>query len=362
MVRLIKLSVAARFPCGLCAVLGTHTIRNRMGAFVFGSVLTAGMLSACSSANESAVEAKVSVPSTLVGRKTETTISTNQARPRFILGAPAPGLDFTPLPNPSTQPAQANTVVPIESVTIPDKRKAIAAFANAVVKDDYQLAFTLLSQGDRTQIGSPAKFGALLAQAPTWISFALLPASNEPDTNSSSTVAGSDRSIVALKVQQQPSIDEIRGVVASSARVEFVMLEENGGWHAVWRRHKVTQNFDASDAELLLNVTQWAEGRRACATDGAPIGDAKPYANEYDGGLVGEVWLAKTLCTAPSTVSVESAGDFDSILDPQALVDAFGADAYQWARVIKINAPTPFYAIAAPLGAHWVVVGLSSIP
>ena len=370
------------FP-SVSAYADSHSHLLRVVLALAGSVFGAYLLTACST-NSPATNAvsspktgtpkandrskasgyfEVSAASTTQEKSPGTTVAKDQTRSRFVLGSPAPGLNFSVADN--SENAQLNTPSTTQNfvpIAITDKETAIRSFATAVVEDDHPKAFALLSELDRAQIGSPAKFGELLAKSPSWLSFSVEGVSQQSTSSlnstssldSSSKTTPADTALAVLTVRQQPSIDETLGVVGPSARVEFSMKNENGGWHAVWRRHKVSQNFLASEAKLLPEVGAWAEARRACTAKGE-----KPFA-EYLGGMVGEVWLAETLCKLPAPITVQSIGDFDSILDPQAIFDAFGSDAYQWARVVKINSPTPFYAIAAPLGEHWVVVGLSS--
>jgi hypothetical protein len=332
---------------------------------VFGGVLASLLLTACNadihSAGGSSPDAKGRATSNSSAEKVATPAqkdsaaitSGEQLQSHFVLGSPAPGLNFSVESTPIVQPQSpaAQPLVPSETL---DQTKAISAFASAVVKDDYQMAFGLLTEADRAQIGSPAKFGEVLAKSPSWISFSIETVTAQSRNSVTTNASELNTSGVVLTVRQQPGIDETRGVVGPTARVEFSMRTENGGSHVVWRRHTVTQNFVADETELLTDVGNWVEGRRACLA-----GEAHPRA-QYEGGLVGEVWLAKTLCQLPSKLTVENVGDFDSLIDPQAIVDAFGPDAYRWARVVKVNSPNPFYAIAAPLGDHWVVVGLSS--
>ncbi len=340
-------------------------VAYRVCALVFAGLVAVGGLAGCSTDNQSAgltgaafgseSTSTSPVPSVPLNSGSEMATSTEQTRSRFVIGLPAPGLNFT-VPS-STLGATAETVTPLPlvSVNITDQQEAISSFATSVVSDDYRNAFALLSESDRTQIGSPAKFGELLAQAPSWTSFSVAAVSGQPIPNADGTGSALETVTAVLTVKQQPSVSEIRGVVGPSATLEFALRDENGGWHIVWRRHKVTQNFVAAEARLVIDVGAWADGQRACASNNdEPIG-------QYNGGLVGEVWLAKTICGLPSPVTVENVGDFDSITDPQAIVDAFGGDAYRWARIVKVLAPTPFHVIAAPLGDHWVVVGLSSI-
>ena len=344
------------------------TLPFKPNALILGTLFVALVLGACNSRAESeggkpSLEREdasrfSSAPSMRTRSDVATTVSTMQNRSRLVLGSPAPGLNFSVTKGASPAVMEPRSTTP--PLAIPDKRAALSAFAAAVVKDDYATAFSLLSDLDRAQIGSPTKFGELLAKRPSWISFTLVTEAAQPNVNSvvSSTESLPDsQSNAVLIVSQQPTIDETRGVVASTAQMNFPLRDENGGWKIVWRKHRARQNFLTPDKKLLAQVGAWANERRAC---NLPTQTGK-YDGEYDGGLVGELWLAERLCNLSAPLVVESAGDLDSVLDPQAILDAFGGDAYEWAQVVRVNSPIPFYAVAAPLGDRWVVVALSSL-
>ena len=303
-----------------------------------GVGLVIGLLAACGSASRPSVtDDGASQPA--LG--TASSVPTANQR-RLATGTPAEGLDFQVVPNAS------NAIPPTApSLTIAPKASAeaaIAALGDAIVKGDAATALGLLTAQDRERIGSPVRFQELLAQDPSWTA---------SEVAAVDTAAGS----VDLLVHQRPSIDEIRGVVAATATVRLTAREEDGGWRVVWRRRQVSQHYAAPEAKLTTDVAAWAQGRIRCAS---PPG-ATPE-GEFGGGLFGIVGLADKLCHAKQPPVVGVVGDFDSLDDPQPLIDTFGSASALWARVVTLTAPTPMKVVAAPLGDRWIVVGIAPGP
>ncbi len=210
-------------------------------------------------------------------------------------------------------------------------------------------AFTLLPDIEQERIGSATRFADILRRDPAWLSAAVDPKASD------------DRNVPALRVDQAPTIDEIRGVVGPSAVVKLPARKDASGWKVSWERRTTTQSYAAPENRLPGDVVSWATDRqKSCSPEGRS--GTKTAAGEYAGGLLGAVWLADSLCTTPGVVSVASVGDIYTLDDPQALLDAYGSGAYQWARVVTLAAPHQMHVITAPLGDRWVVVGLAPVP
>lgn len=264
-----------------------------------------------------------------------------QPTSRFVLGHPQPGLNFTVTISPESTP-KVTSPTTVAAQPILDVNHVALAFGEALVAGDEASAFRLLSQSDQNQIGSPLKFGELLARDPRWISASI--ASPSPE----------DPQAVRLVVKQTPMIDEIHGVVAPTATVSFATVQEGGGPHLLWRRRRITQNYTAPESRLQTDILAWAQDRRACAT-----ASGAASSRQYRGGLVGDAGLAEELCHAKDSPVVNVQGDVYSLDDPQPLINAFGSGVYQWARVATVSAGKPMNVIAAPLGDHWIVVGVA---
>ena len=300
-----------------------------------GIGLVVGLLAACGSTSRPTLtdeEASRPAPGTA-----SSVPAVNERR--LANGTPAKGLDFEVAPDASNAIPPA---VPLETVAPePSAEAAIAALGDAIVRGDAATALGLLTAQDRERIGSPVRFQELLAQDPSW-------------TSSEVAAMDSNTGSVDLLVHQRPSIDEIRGVVAATATVRLTAREEDCGWRVLWRRRQVSQHYAAPEANLAADVVAWAKGRIRCTS---PSG-ATPE-GEFVGGLFGIVGLADKLCHAKQPPVVGVVGDFDSLDDPQPLIDTFGSASAVWVRVVTLTAPTPMKVVAAPLGDRWIVVGIA---
>lgn len=275
---------------------------------------------------------------------------------RLVLGAPEPGLAFTvpsiggatsaneTIAGPSSR--QRNPAGPVRATS---PTAAAAAFGDAVVGRRIDDAFALLPDIEQERIGSSTRFADVLSRDPAWLSAAV------------DAEASEERDVPALRVGQAPTIDEIRGVVGPSAVVKLPARKDESGWKVSWERRTITQRYTAPEQRVSDDVVAWATGRqKACSSTGPT--PSKTPAGEYAGGLLGALWLADALCTTPGEVSVASVGDIYTLDDPQALLDAYGSGAYQWARIVTLAAPHEMHVIAAPLADQWVVVGVVPVP
>ena len=327
-------------------------VRSSLG--LFAGVLALA-LSGCSGRTATAPAS----PDTRSPSASAPTAGANEAptgQSRLVLGSPEPGLSFSVPPTVKAAPASATIASPssrrantIPSVAASSPNAAAAAFGDAIVTGRIADAFTLLPDIEQERIGSATRFADILSRDPAWLSAAV------------DARASEDREVPALRVGQVPTIDEIRGVVGSSAVVKLPARKDESGWKVSWERRTVTQRYAASEERVSDDVVAWATARqKACSSAGATA--AKTPADEYAGGLLGAVWLADALCTTSGAVSIASVGDIYTLDDPQAVLDAYGSGTYQWARIVTLAAPHEMHVIAAPLGDRWVVVGLAPVP
>ncbi len=277
---------------------------------------------------------------------------------RLVLGTPEPGLAFT-VPALGDEagdarrsgPALVAGDQPTEALAGDAQpqsgTQAVGAFGRAVVEGRTTDAFALLPNAEQTRLGSAIRFADLLSREPIWKSATVDPAS-------------STDAVAAILVTQTPAIDEIRGVVAPAAIVTLPTRKEADGWKVSWERRTTTQQFGAADSRATDDVVAWATARqqRCGATDAS---SAATPPGEHAGGLLGALWLADELCTTPAPVAPTEVGDIYTLDDPQALLDAYGGGAYQWARVVTLAAPHAMHVIVAPLDDRWVVVGLAPV-
>ncbi len=302
-----------------------------------------------------------------------------QRSSRLVVGDPEPGLQFEVPADESpaagfgaAAPDGAGPMVPGDSasvrsnagvVTVDDSASqgpsasassagaAATTFADALAAGKTNIAFSLLTSGDQSRIGSPLRFTEILSREPQWLRSELDPAQAGPDTTGST-----GDTPVALRVEQQPLIDEVRGVVAPMALVTLPMQRENDAWKVRWERRSSVARYGASEDRLAADVFAWAAARQKACKTPAAIPDS-----EYAGGLVGSPWLADLLCKKSGSPVTGQIDDIYALADPQPILDSFGSSSYDWVRVVTLIAPQPMYVIAAPLGDKWMVVGISAV-
>ena len=74
--------------------------------------------------------------------------------------------------------------------------------------------------------------------------------------------------------------------------------------------------------------------------------------------VLGQPTLADALCDVEGAFEPGAASGLDRFRDPSLLLNAFGADAATFVRVVPIDGQPAFQVALAPLGDAWEVVGL----
>ena len=329
-------------------VIGASFRRTVRGSAVVSAGLCAALLVGCANATPSSSPPNDDRSSATIDGK-----PAPEAASRLVVGSPEPGLSFTVSPTPS--PVAATAAGPSLTARAPrseitaarSANEAVAAFGTAIVEGRIADAFALLPENEQDRLGSATRFADLLNREPSWSASALDAANSEGD-------------VVALRVTQTPSIDEIRGVVGPAAVIRLPARKDASGWKVSWERRAVNQVFAAPDERVVDDVLAWASARQQqCDTVPSPSAGAR--AGEHSGGLLGALWLADELCAKPGAVTSTEVGDIYNLDDPQALLDAFGSDAYRWARVVTLASPHAMQVIAAPLADRWIVVGIAPV-
>ena len=328
--------------------------RRRGGRFSLALSASVLVLAGCSGQTATTPPSPGSPPPR-VSVPTNTATETRSGQSRFVLGSPEPGLSFT-VPSaasigaangPSAGPSPLRSD-PADAVRASSPTDAAAAFGDAIITGRIADAFGLLPDIEQERIGSATRFADILSRDPAWLSAAV---------NAEAGQSGDDP---VLRVDQAPTIDEIRGVVGPTADVKLPARKDESGWKVSWERRTITQRYAAPEDRVSDDVLAWAASRQqGCPSSGAA--SQKTPLGEYAGGLLGAVWLTDVLCTAPGAVTAASVGDIYTLDDPQALLDAYGSGAYQWARVVTLGAPHEMHVIAAPLDDRWLVVGLAPV-
>jgi hypothetical protein len=220
--------------------------------------------------------------------------------------------------------------------------EAVRAFLVAEAAGDPAVSYAHLSDEARAAYGSPTGWAADHVDVlPTVLDFTLEPATGEGSTG---------RAEVVADVRFEPGLDNVVGLTPGRARVEWVAVEEAGGW-AVDVDAATLEPVHPDPAGAVDATREWVAQRQAC-----PAGGALPSA-EFEGGLFGERARAEALCGAAGAVQLGAPTPL-SDLDARPFLAVYGADVTSWAHTVPVTAPVPLRAVLAPLGDEWQVVGV----
>lgn len=246
--------------------------------------------------------------------------------PSFALTGVTPGAPVAAPEAPIETPAPA-----------PDATQAVVGYLDAEIAGDYVTSYGRLSAHDRTAIGDLEDWEVGADNRPTVTSYRIV------------DVVGDT---VHVEIDSVAAVSEIYGVSPASATIEFATEREDGGFRLTLLNSTMTPNFPSDDLAAPV-ATQWVEAARSCD-------DGTRGSLEYDGNLLGTLALAESLCGVPGAVSGVSVGLLDSLDDPSTILNAFGEQAGEWSRVVRIEGVAgtpPVHVVVAPLGDRWVVIG-----
>lgn len=211
---------------------------------------------------------------------------------------------------------------------------AVEQFLAAEADRDFEASYSMLSQAQRAEYGSPAAWTNAHADFFPVTAFDI--------------VETIDRSVVT-DIRYRSSLDEVVGLVPARARVEWTTVEEDGGWLVDFDAATVQPRYP-DDADAVDAVAEWATTKQQCRDP-----------EQYAGALVATADLRRVvdgLCDASTAVSVTSPARTLDEFDASAFVSAFGTEALSWARAVDLDAPVEATVVVAPVDDRWLVIGL----
>jgi hypothetical protein len=255
-----------------------------------------------------------------------------------------------PSPLESFVPSTLSEVPDFESAALPpepsrgdpagDPVDAVRRYLAAAASGDAEGSYAVLSAASRESAGSVADWAETASQRPTVIDFEL-------DATASIAPDGVQAVIVPGDVTLEPRLDEVSGFVPARAEVEWKVVAEDGGWKVDIDGSTLTPVLpDETGASAAAEL--WAATRQQCGVAG-----------EYDGSLLGSPVLGERLCGLEGELVAGPAAPLDESMTAQ-VVAAFGPDALGWARSVELSGAAQLSVVTAPLGDHWVVVGVGS--
>ena len=231
-----------------------------------------------------------------------------------------------------------NTYKPIAKAA-PDPRSAVQRFLDGEIARDDRLSYGQLSVADRVTYPSVGSWTVHEANSAQVVGATITAVAQHGDA------AG-----VRVALRQKPQLDEIQGLVASRANALFQAVREDGGWRVLLASSTIANEYPPASGARAAAVS-WTVARQHCASTSAL---------QWRSGLYGDGadLTASQLChtsVAPQLGVPRALDDSDS---SAPLLAAFGPDVQLWARVVPMRAPVHVNLVLAPVGEHWLVVGL----
>lgn len=220
-------------------------------------------------------------------------------------------------------------------------RAAVAAFYDAEASDPSR-AYRLLDRAGRSAFVSAADWLESQAERMRPTTFAVGPATTAPDSPESLDVE--------VIVNHRPSLDPFVGLIPAQTHVTVRATREGGEWK-VAASPRAVEAWYPPESGARRTALRWLDAARSCHTTSlAPL--------QAPIGLIGSPYWAALPCkerghwTAGPIEQVDGQG-------VQPLVNAYGADVYDWARIVSIRGPKRSFSIAlAPIGEAWRVMGV----
>jgi hypothetical protein len=239
------------------------------------------------------------------------------------------------LPGPDAAAAtQDDEALPMVEPTSP--RAALSAFLDAEVEGRSAESFRLLV-GD---VGRGEWIEDRLDR--------LVPASYVIEAERGSDV---DREFDVL-VRHVPHVDTFAGFVPATSRQTWRVVGRDGRFRVEVPAARV-EYLSPSDSSAAPVVRAWLAELEACRPKGAAALQIAP-------SLFGRTDLARQPCRQSGWTAGE-AGPVRRTIDIESFAAAYGPDVATWARLVPVDGPSGgFFAVVAPLGDAWRVLGVTT--
>lgn len=238
------------------------------------------------------------------------------------------------VPAPVGQNSLTRTEAAPPGTTGATPRAAVERFVTGLMNGDANETYSLLADKERaaTSLGS---WSETLASLPTYRDFKVV--RDDP---------------VDVDATFAPRVDEEAGVVPGKAIVHFATTSEGGGWRVSLARTTIEPRYPTDDMAAATVALDWTKALQSC--DPATV---KSF--QYQGSLLGQPSVVNDLCHWIGTPVANGTAALQATPSANAVRNAFGPSADDWAKVTHIDGPQPLDVVTAPLGDAWVVVAVS---
>ena len=225
-------------------------------------------------------------------------------------------------------------LTPVSTAPLPPAatpEAAVRGLLDAMIAGDAQRSFGRLAAADRATYGPVGVWEDQLSDLAHYVGY---------------RVAGTSGTTVQTDVTIEPRLDEVVGYIPSRAHVTWTTVAEDGGYRVSFSS-TLTDPVLPTDASATNAAAEWVAAREGCRP-----GDT------YAGNLIGEPVLADALCHSTGTYRAGVVEGLASFHNPSLLLNAFGAEAPAFVRVVPLKGPASIEVALAPFGDRWQVVGV----
>jgi hypothetical protein len=208
---------------------------------------------------------------------------------------------------------------------------AVRSLLDAMIAGDAQRSFGRLAAADRVTYGPVGVWEDHLSDLPHYLGY---------------RITGASGTSVTTDVTIEPRLDEVVGYIPSRAHVTWTTVAEDGGYRVSFTS-TLTDPILPTDAAATKAALAWVAARKSCRP-----GDT------YAGNLIGQPTLADALCHVTSAYRAGAVEGLESFHNPTLLLNAFGAEAPAFVRVVPLKGASSIEVALAPLGDRWQVVGV----
>jgi hypothetical protein len=211
---------------------------------------------------------------------------------------------------------------------------AVTALLSAEQRGEHGTSYLLLSAKGRTQYPTEARWARRRGQLPAITGF---------------DVAAGARDTAVASVSHEPALDAFHGLTPAKERETWAVRKVSGGWLV-----DPDPRFEPvlpDEGKARDAAAAWADAVARCD---------QPQATSLQAAdpLFGTPAEAARLCGSSGAVVVGAVGSLPEGPVSEDIVGQYSTDAFTWARVVPVNAPTTFRVVLAPLGETWKVLGI----
>ena len=245
---------------------------------------------------------------------------------------------------PVTAPSGAATGPPAPVEEPATAEAAVSLYLRALADGRPEAAYALLDGPSRQRYPSTASWTRAQADLALPTGFDIGP--------SRAAFGAGDAVEIEVVATSRPSLDPVRGLVPGRSRALWQAVREQGVWRVGAQPVRAVAILPP-DADATMAVSGWVGRLQACDGAGAAVSQAGSY-------LYGPADFVRAPCDTKGAWTVGDPVGLDRTPDPKDYLAAFGPGVGSWARLVPVDGPgTRFFAVVAPMGDAWQVMGVA---